>query len=224
MPDPERKPSALPLRRVQFTVRRIMIAVAILAIILGVLCWAFREAPVFVVAATPPSRVNADHDVFDIVLADLIENPDFNQSIRAPGPRSTQIVMHSQTRGYVTRAFLEMYRWPRENGAPEDALDDLVARNPKGTEFTLDSYQPSNAKIVVANLGESQREYWSPPGFPGSCGYIVPFLPGYSRDGKTAIFLFRLPPLGYHPGWGCYLLDKKDGRWIIANKQLFHWL
>jgi hypothetical protein len=208
----------------RFTMRRMMIAVAAVASILGFLSSVVREPVVFVEPAPPPRWVNTDHDIYDIVLADLIDNPEFNFTIEGSGPKKTQIVLHAVTGGHVSHRYFDFFRWPRDNGTPEDVLDELVERNPKGKQFTLADYQPSNPNIAVATLSQSELEYRTVPRFPKSCGYVVPYLPGYSRDGKTALFSFRLPPLGYHPGWGCYLLKKKDGRWEIAKKHVYYLL
>jgi hypothetical protein len=201
-----------------------MIAVAAVASVFGFVSWVVRGPVAFVEPAPPPRWANADHEIYDIVLADLIDNPEFNFTIKGSGPKKTQIVLHAVTRGHVPHKFFDFDRWPRENGTPEDVLDDMVERNPKGKQFALADYQPSNPNIAVAILNKSELEYPTVPRFPKSCGYVIPHLPGYSRDGKTALFLFRLPPLGYHPGWGCYLLEKKDGRWEIAKKHIYYLL
>jgi hypothetical protein len=208
----------------RFTLWRMMIAVAAVASVFGFLSWVVREPLVFVEPARPPRWPNADHDIYDIVLADLIDNPEFNFSIAETPPKKTQIIFHAVTQGHVSHKLFDFDRWPRENGTPEDVLDDMVERNPEGKQFTLADYQPSDPKIAVAILNKSELEYRNIHRFPKSCGYVVPNLPGYSRDGKTALFRFQLPPLGYHPGSGYYLLKKKDGCWTIAKKDIHYLL
>jgi hypothetical protein len=199
-----------------------MIAVAVVASFLGIVSWKVRGPVVFLEAAPPPTSANTDHDIFDIVLTDLINDPEFNFTIGGPLAKRTQIVMHAVTKGHLRREYFNFDKWPKENGTPEDVLDDIVARNPKGKQFALAGYQPSTPNITVTVLRQSELDDPFQPRYPSACGYVIPYLPGYSRDGTTALFLFRLPPLGYHPGWGCYLLKKTNGRWDIAKKRLYH--
>jgi hypothetical protein len=208
------------LSRLRFTVRRLMIVVAAVASVLGFVTWMFREPAVIVEPAEPPRWANTDHELFNIVLADLIDDPRFNFTIDGSGPRKTRIVLHALTGGYVPRGFLDCDPWLREHGVAQEVLDDLAERNPKGKRFSLANYQPSNPNVVVAVLSRSETENWFVNRFPAACGAVVPFLPGYSRDGKTALFRFAFTTLS--SGWGCYLLKKVNGRWEISGRQFYY--
>lgn len=115
------------LPRMRFTMRRMMVAVAAVASVLGFLSWVVREPAVFVEPA-PPRWANTDHDIYDIVLADLIDNPEFNFTIEESGSKKTQIVFHALAKGHVSHDFLKFDGWPRDNGTPEDVLDDMVEK------------------------------------------------------------------------------------------------
>lgn len=209
---------------VRFTVRGMMLAVACVASALGFAAWMFREPVVPVVIAPPPTRANPDHEIFDLVLADLIDNPEFNSTIGPSNTKKTQVVLNQHTIGHVSREFLRIDTWVRDSGIPEDVLDDLAERNPKGTVFSVAAYRPTNPNIAVKVLGEGDFDLGFYGRFPKACGYVVPYLPGYSRDGKSALFRFAIPPLGYHPGWGSYHLKKFGGRWEIIDKQIYYLL
>jgi hypothetical protein len=203
-----------------------MLAVAAVASTLGFLAWIVREPEpaVFVEPALPPRWANTDHEIFDIVLADLIDNPAFNFTIGQSCTKKTQIVCNERTIDHVAREYLSFDPWVRDNGIAADVQDDLVERNPKGRLFSLADYHPANPKIVVKALTKSELHSGLGSEFPNACGYVLPHLPGYSKDGKTALFHFSLPPVGYHPGWGYYQLKKLGGRWEIIGKHIYYLL
>jgi hypothetical protein len=145
---------AMKLLFLRFTLRWMMIAVAAVASVYRFLSWVVREPAVFVEPARLPRWVDADHDIYDIVLADLIDNPEFNFTVAETPQKKTQIVFHAVTQGHVSHKLFDFDRWPRENGTPEDVLDDMVERNPEGKQFTLADYQPSDPKIPVAILNK----------------------------------------------------------------------
>jgi hypothetical protein len=212
------------LPRVQFTVRRMMVIVAIVGLGAGVICWKVRGPTVFVEPAPLPRWANPDHEIYDIVLSDLIDNPEFNLTIGQGGPKKTQILLNRCSLSPITRKYLSFDRWFHENKVSQEVLDDLVDRNPRDVRYELVDYQPGSPGISLAVLNESELDGDYALRFPGACGYVVPHLPGYSKDGKTALFHFSIQPLGYHPGWGCYLLEKLEGRWKIARKNIYHLL
>jgi len=62
------------LHRLRFTVRHIMFAVAIIALTIASYRWLIR-APVELVELAPqPLSASTDHDIFDIVLGDLLDS------------------------------------------------------------------------------------------------------------------------------------------------------
>lgn len=210
--------------RLQFTVRRMMVLVAIVALGLGFVAWKVRGPMVIVEPAPLPRWANPDHEIYDIVLLDLISNPEFNFTIGQGHPKKTHILLNRCSLTSITPQFLSYDGWFHENHVSQEVLDDLVNRNPRGVRYELVDYQPGSQDISLTFLNKDELGGDYGLRFPGACGFVVPHLPGYSKDGKTALFHFSIPPLGYHPGWGCYLLEKLEGRWRIARKHIYHLL
>ena len=163
---------------------------------------------------------NLDHGVLDAALSDLLESPDFLR----PGLSRPRIVLGDATlpsgAGASTCSGNDA-----DKGVPEDALQDLRSRNPKGTSYSLAAYRPTDPRVVVADLGPVFRR--DPEGdavyasYPDARGYVQPLLPGYSRDGRTAVFRFSFGPTG-HWGFGSYRLDREGGRWAVTSRFLFY--
>jgi hypothetical protein len=197
-----------------------MVVVAGVAMGLAGFLWVVRR-PTFDLEPAPlPRWANPDHEIYDIVLSDLIDNPEFDYTIGQTGSKKTQILLNQRTLRPVTREFLSFSRWPRENNVTQEVLNDLVARNPRGVRYELVDYQPGSRDITVALLSDKELRGAYDLRFPGACGYVVPHLPGYSRDGKTALLHFSISPVGDHPAWGYYLLEKTEGRWKITRKHI----
>jgi hypothetical protein len=57
--------------------------------------------------------------------------------------------------------------------------------------------------------------------FPDRLGYIEAYLPGYSRDGKSALFVFRFGP-DPHDALGFYVLEKANEGWEIRWRRFVH--
>jgi hypothetical protein len=94
-----------------------MIAVAVISVILGGYFWTARPRTIELRMAPQPLRANVNHEVFDIVLTDLLVNDDFLFSKDRDGKQVSRIVFSSMT----------------EEGYPEDLehigghLGDLVS-------------------------------------------------------------------------------------------------
>lgn len=58
--------------------------------------------------------------------------------------------------------------------------------------------------------------------FPRARGCVRAHLPGYSRDGLTAIMRFGFGPT-QHGAMGYYLLKKVGGRWEIIGRSIEYW-
>jgi hypothetical protein len=169
----------------------------------------------------PPRWANTDHDIFDIVLTDLIVNPEFDDVYGAPTPNKTQLVLIGRTDQTVRRRSLETMLGERTKEVPADACADLMDRNPEGKPCSLAQYQPSNPDVLVWHVPPGGHALDFSSDFPKARGFVVASLPGYSRDGRTALMCFSTadPPAG-NGRTGCYLLRKVKGRWEIVLKRL----
>jgi hypothetical protein len=208
------------MRLPQMTPRRWMAAVTMLALTIACCHWVFRTTLVLVERARQPQSVSLDQDVFNIVLSDLIENAEFDPATGGRAVEKRQIIFGDTTRvgfGRIGESRVGLDEWCREKGIPLEVQDDLAIRNPKGKRFVLARYQPSNPNILVRALRSIDRGEGFPAQFPDARGYVETYLPGYSRDGATALVVFTFGPTP-HGAMGCYLLGKVKGQWEILER------
>ncbi|MFO0950794.1 MAG: hypothetical protein U0835_06485 [Isosphaeraceae bacterium] len=194
------------------TVRRLMLCVACVGAIFGGLVLVSRSPTVRVQPATPPWFSNEDHNVLDVVLSDLIENPEFNQT------KKPQVVFDLTTRRWVGSGsdFEEMVK---EYGVALEVVQDLSRRNPARRLVT--GYRPSNPNIVAYELGlydDDPSVFWN--AFPRASWYVRAPLPGYSADGLQAVFVFGFGPTPHGAG-GHYVLKKVKGRWEVVRRYVW---
>ncbi len=204
----------------RMTPRRWMAAVAMLASIIACYHWVFCPTLVFVEWARQPQSVSLDDDIFDIVLSDLIENKEFDPATGGRRVEKRQIVLGDTTRvgfGRIGETRFGLDKWCRDKGVPLEVQDDLSIRNAKGKRFVLARYQPSNPNILVRALRPIDRDLEFSARFPDARGYVETYLPGYSRDGATALVVFTFGPTP-HGAMGCYLLGKMEGQWEILER------
>jgi hypothetical protein len=216
----ERKGQAMPRVRLRFTLLHLMVAISVAAAILGGVVGWLREkgwlrTPIELAPA--PQWVNADHDIFDIVLSDLLGDPEFQPVGDDLNPKRTQIVFGDKT-----------HVWPADRrpgdaalqpikGVPAEVLTDLENRNAKGSAYSLLHYKPSNRNIIMQDMSELKRPVPFMDQRPAARGFVLAGLPGYSHDGRTALFCFRPGP--YLKAFdGYYVLKKVNGRWEIISK------
>jgi hypothetical protein len=206
--------------RVRFRLWSLMLAVAFAALVIAGFVLAFRDPVVVVERAPAPRWANIDHEIFDIVLTDLIENQEFDPAVGGRGIKKNQIVFGDTTSvgaGYqlVDAHYLK--------DVPLDLRHDLAARNPRRTRFSLAGYRPSNPDILVRDLRKVDQDFDFAADFPNARGYVESRLPGYSKDGQMVVVSFRFGPTA-HGAIGYYLLKKVKGRWEIVRRDLgyFH--
>jgi hypothetical protein len=179
-----------------------MVAVAAVALAFGGLLWLIRPEPVEL--APQPSRVSVDHDIFDVVLLDLLDNEEFHGGSR--GSDSEIVLADTTLRGGVRSSPLGLSRnhLIEELEVPSELLDDLAARNSTKARYSLALYHPSSPRIHVKTHGRIQT-----------------YLPAYSRDGLSALLLFAITDTP-HGAAGCYLLKKVDGRWMVVKRRIYY--
>lgn len=213
------------LSRVRFTVRRLMVMAAVIALMIAVYLWVVRPPVIPVEFATQPRSANTDHDLFDIVLTDLIDNKDFYPATVGRGVEKRQIVFGNMTEVGLTHVEWLQDKWIGEKNVASEIKDDLLSRNPRYKRFILAHYQPSNPDILVRDLSQIDQGVGFTSQYPKARGYVEANLPGYSRDGRTAVVLFTSgprahPDLGY-ADTGTYLLRKLKGRWEIVERSIW---
>ncbi len=107
-------------------------------------------------------------------------------------------------------------RGNKDKLVPPDIIADLQRRNP-GESLSLANLKPRNANIVVEDLSdkkESELEYEFNEKYPDARGYVKAWLPGFSKDGNTAVVRVRFGPSA-HGATATYMLIKQDGRWRV---------
>jgi hypothetical protein len=194
-----------------------MLVVATIALGLGGYLWAFRPPMIVVEPAPPPRSASPDHEIFDVVLLDLIADPEFHTATGAGGVKASRIVMGDTTAGWISPEVLESDSYSTKRTIPPDIRDDLMRRNPRHRRYVLAQYHPSSPNILMRDLRRVEQDLGFSAQFPDARGYVNPQLPGYSRDGLTACFRFGFGPT-VHGAVGLYLLKKVNGRWEIVWK------
>jgi hypothetical protein len=169
--------------------------------------------------ARPPESVNLDHDLFDIVLSDLIDNEDFEPATGGRRVEKCQIVFGDTTLVGPGKIGASLAAWFRDKPIPDEVKNSFLERNPQGKRFLLAGYQPSNSKILVRDLRQVDQDLGFASQFPDARGYVESYLPAYSRDGRTALVLFSFGPTP-HGAIGCYLLHKASGFWMISERMI----
>jgi hypothetical protein len=99
----------------------------------------------------------------------------------------------------LSRAQLELAR---------QAADDLVRRSPKKDAFAR--FAPKDKRIRVLN--KKQTEAILPR--DDRPELVRAYAPGYAPDKRLAILRLAFT-MGVHGGIGTYVLERKDGRWVV---------
>jgi hypothetical protein len=157
-----------------------MIAVAVVSLILGGYLWMTKPRSVELRRAPQPLRANVDHEIFDIVLSDLLVNKQIGFPGSRDGQKQAQIVLSAITdEGYPEN--LEdicgvLGGWISENKMDRDVLQNCADRNPPKVRFSLADYTPSTPSILVRVLGSNEYGFGFYDLHVGSA-WIEPQLP-----------------------------------------------
>jgi hypothetical protein len=211
------------MSRLRFTIRRLMIAVAVVSVVLGGYFWMARPRTIELKMAPQSLRASVDHEIFDIVLTDLLANDDFLSSRDRDGKQVSRIVFSSMTEeGYpedLEHISGYLGDLVSEKKLDKDVVENCNDRNPPKVRFSLTEYHPSNPGIVVQDLTEEEHSLGIKQ---SNRGWVEVQLPGYSKDGQTALLRFTFGPTP-HGSDGFYLLRKVKGRWEIIAKRLSYY-
>jgi hypothetical protein len=163
-----------------------------------------------------------DHRIIEVVLLDLI---DFEEAHTFGRGKKTTIVLGEETAGspfYLSDGQLDGEAHDEKKYlVPADIREDLRRRNPK-EPVSMRGFKPSSSTILVRDLrgltgyGEFERKY------PDSAGYVEAWLPGYSKDGQTAILRASFGPTP-HGATTTYMLAWKNGRWTVVWRKVAYY-
>ena len=166
-----------------------------------------------------PIVADTDLDLIELVLVDLFDFDEFQPGVRRIGNNAT-IILSNRTNGpsfYISDDQLGGEEYPdNDKPVPPDISADLRRRN-QNESLSLSNFKPKNPNILVEDMSDNNRRRQSTEfgkRFPGAKGYVKVWLPGYSKDGKTAVVRMWIGPT-VHGATATYLLVKQDGRWSV---------
>lgn len=165
-------------------------------------------------AAPESDAARRDADVLEIVLLDLLTDPEspvegrklLKQIRFSPAPPERAPQLETVLRRYNAKA------WERLSGGQVEAVkegaDDL-ARRAKARE-SLAAFHPKDARIVRSTR-EPDRNALRPQVFRA-------YPPGYTANGQLAV-VHLVFPWSIHSGDTTYVLTKRADGWSIVLKQ-----
>jgi hypothetical protein len=208
---------------------RTLVASAIAGLTIGQTSFAQGTPPP--VGATPaqasiPAKgkfaTETDRQVIETLLLSLVDDKEFPAPMVAD---KTFIALHRRTPKGI-KPLIDQAEVSYDTGAkamPKDAWDDLVRRNvarldPNAREIHYEGLQ-FDPRIQVGNafpgpeppfLGKTFEDV-----FPKARAWVEAYVPGYSKDGKTAIVRARFGPAG-HLATLTAILNLQGGKWNVV--------
>jgi hypothetical protein len=177
-----------------------------------------------------------DFRILDVVLIDLLDFEDFIGSGR--GNDASKIVLDTMTVGDFSGSNEQQFTSEfnlYEGQADSGGLGhDLSRRNPK-EPISLAGYKTPSPKILLEDQGalissqddipkedayNKYRFQYTP--LPNVNRFVIAWLPGYSKDGNTAVFRAHFGPY-IHGATLTYKLARKDGKWTVVWRFAAHY-
>jgi hypothetical protein len=168
-----------------------------------------------------PQELSADHEIYDVALLDMISNKEFDPAVGGRTVNKSQVVLQDMTWGALSDHFLSHSLGDKATAISSEIRAELLRRNPKGRRYSLASFHPSSPSILVRDLSGVDIDWDFAEAFPDARGYVQAFLPGYSRDGRLALFYFHFGPTP-HGAVGCYLISRETATWKIVWSSFNH--
>jgi hypothetical protein len=167
-------------------------------------------------------------------LLDLLDFKDFKPWTRGDDA-SNKIILDPMTVGYFEGQEHHQFDREAKDGMEQAELvelgDDLERRNPDKL-ISLAGYKSPSPKILVENLIAPSPGKKNPKErtidyrfrlkvLPHGSHFLIAWLPGYSKDGNTAVFRAFFGPT-MHGATLTYKLAKKDGKWTVVWRYANH--
>lgn len=163
-----------------------------------------------------------DRDVLEALLLAVVADKDFPAP---PSPDKAVIVLHErnpQSVGPLINAAEVSYETGQKD-LPKDAWDDLVRRNvvrqnPNSRPISYEGLK-FDPKIQVGNafpgpeppfIGKTFEEV-----YPTARGWVNAWVPGFSKDGRTAIVRAEIGP-STHMATLTAILQQVGGKWSVT--------
>lgn len=173
----------------------------------------------------PPAGKHAtvsDRDVLEALLLSVASDQEFP----APAaPEKPIIVLHRRNPESVEpliNASMVSFETGRKD-LPKDAWDDLVRRNvirlnPSSRQISYEGLQ-FDPKIQVGNAFPEPKPPFAGKTFeevfPNARGWVSAWVPGYSKDGRTAVVRAQIGPAG-HMATMTAILKNEGGKWAVV--------
>jgi hypothetical protein len=149
-------------------------------------------------------------------------------AVRRPGQF---VVLDSESATFLPALALDQGRLNLRLGdTPAQAVskeigDDLRRRNSEAFA-SLKDFRPKDVKVTVVDIEETLADVATPAEqynkfwelYPDSWGLVYAYLPGYSKDGTTAVVPLVSGP-SMQMQFDTYFLKKEDGRWKVEWRQ-----
>ena len=181
-----------------------------------------------------PDEKKRDYAVIEAAIIDLTDpkSPVNENFMKNRGVAGKYIVLGPTTAGHgecLSRESLPSLV-DKEKGQiiPDEIADALRQRN-KEQRASLKDFRTEKAEVRLRDLYEEFKGLFGPEfvekfweKYPDSWGYVYAFLPGYSKDGKTAIVIFEEGP-SPHGAQVTYLMVKTEEGWKIRWRNRYFW-
>lgn len=202
--------------RMRFTVRLLMASVILMTLARG-----DDQVPV----------QDRDREVLEIVLTDVMDpkNPEY-KGLEPGQLKCRGIVLHRMTEleddFFLGPALKEI----EEGGRLSKEVGKEWSRRNAGPQVPTKAFRFLNHDIIIddieAILEKSGGDFAFAEAFwkkhPGTWGWVYPTLPGFSRDGKSAVVLMSDGP-SFHGSVWMYKLVQFQDRWKVVWRRHKRW-
>ena len=186
-------------------------------------CTQCAESPSDAPTESPKPTVGSDdYQILEIVLTDLVGFKDFDPMVGEG--KKTRIVLSIRTAGSDGTGGSPGFLGDGQlNGEGHDKTPYLIAadirvdlwrRNPK-EPVSLAEFKPSSPLILLADLRGLRGFDGFSTKYPDARGYVVTWLPGFSKDGRAAVLRASFGPTA-HGATLTYMLVKKGEHWEVV--------
>jgi hypothetical protein len=175
--------------------------------------------------ASGKRATDADRQVLETLLLEIATDPTFPPPAT---PEKPHIVLHRRTPKMI-EPVISASEVSYETGArvlPKDAWDDLVRRNairldPRSREISYEGLA-FDEMIQVGNafpgpeppfIGKTFEEV-----FPRARGWVEAWVPGFSKDGRTAVVRARIGPIEKRAMLTA-ILNRHGDKWAVTWKK-----
>jgi hypothetical protein len=175
------------------------------------------------------SLTEDDYRILEVVLLDATSSRAF--LLADPAGKKTKVVLDEKSAGSSDTFLLSdgQLHTDGHDRRPHiiamDIRENLRRRN-SGDAASLRGYTPSSPKVLVQDLMGLRvtESYWPREMYPAekfrekypdARGFLRTWLPGYSKDRKTAVLQAWFGPTP-HGAWLTYMLEKKEDRWTVV--------